>query len=173
MTLKVMKSLLLLSLILTSVSYANEQVIVRSKEDIVFHTPDMFKFSDVGKISEFRGVIDRTYFSSSDLKMIDFYQFNTDDVRVSNSLCLSFIEKIFALKRSKLYKLKYLRIEPSNKGNVCEALVTDKNTVKEDPYLRVVTVGFVNARASVLVYHPRSIEDSKITEIRKFWNSLR
>jgi hypothetical protein len=34
-------------------------------------------------------------------------------------------------------------------------------------------VGFINAKANVLVYHPRNIEDDKITEVRKFWNSLR
>lgn len=151
----------------------NQQEYIRSKEDIIFHTPDMFKFSDVGKISEFRGVIDRTYFGSSDLKMIDLYHFKTEEVRVDKRLCMEFVEKIFALRASKLFKLGSLKIESSNKGNVCEILIIDRNKVKEDPYIRYVTVGFVNAKANVLVYHPKSISDEKITEIKKFWNSLR
>lgn len=163
----------ILMVISFSVVQANKEEVIRSKEDIIFHTPDMFKFSDVGKISEFKGVIDRVYFTSSDLKMVDLYQFKTEEVKVNQDLCMAFIEKIFSLKTSRLYSLKSLRIEISNKGNICEAHIADKNKVKEDPYIRFVTVGFVNAKANVLVYHPRSIEDDKITEIRKFWNSLR
>lgn len=156
-----------------SVVQANKEEVIRSKEDIIFHTPDMFKFSDVGKISEFKGVIDRVYFTSSDLKMVDLYLFKTEAVKVSQDLCMTFIEKIFSLKTSRLYALKSLKIETSNKGGICEVHIADRNKVKEDPYIRFVTVGFVNAKAYVLVYHPKSIEDDKITEIRKFWNSLR
>jgi hypothetical protein len=172
-----MKKIILAALALVVVSFsvvqANKEVVIRSKEDIIFHTPDMFKFSDVGKISEFKGVIDRVYFTSSDLKMVDLYQFKTEEVKVSQDLCMLFVEKIFSLKTSRLYSLKSLKIENSNKGNVCEVHIADKNKVKEDPYIRFVTVGFINAKPNVLVYHPRSIEDEKITEVRKFWNSLR
>lgn len=170
---KLMLAVIALFMFSFSVVQANKEEIIRSKEDIIFHTPDMFKFSDVGKISEFRGVIDRVYFTSSDLKMVDLYQFKTEAVKVNQDLCMSFIEKIFTLKTSRLYSLKSLKIELSNKGNICEAHITDKNKVKEDPYIRFVTVGFINAKAHVLVYHPKSIEDEKITEARKFWNSLR
>ena len=168
-------SFILLNLLLSQAAvYAQvPQEYIRSKEDIIFHTPDMFKFSDVGKISEFRGVIDRTYFTASDLKMIDLYLFKTEAVKVEKSLCLEFIEKIFALKSSKLFKLASLKIESSYKGSVCEALIIDRNKVKEDPYIRYITVGFINAKANVLVYHPKSISDEKISEIKKFWNSLR
>jgi hypothetical protein len=162
-----------LMLIASDFALANKEEVIRSKEDIIFHTPDMFKFSDVGKISEFRGVIDRVYFTSSDLKMVDLYQFKTDEVKVNQDLCMAFVEKIFSLKTSRLYSLKSLKIESSNKGNICEAHIADRNKVKEDPYIRFVTVGFINAKANVLVYHPKSIQDDKITEIRKFWNSLR
>ena len=160
--------------ILISVSvYAEKKEYIKSKDDIVFHTPDMFKFSDAGKISEFKGVIDRVYFSSSDLKLVDFYQFNTDKVKVDKNLCAQFIQKIFAIKTSKVAKYKYLKLEGSNKGQVCEVYLTDKNVVKEDPYLRYSFIGFVNAKAIVLVYHPVIINDDKITEMRRFWNSLR
>lgn len=172
-----MKNILLLSFLslvfLVFSVQANKDEVIRSKEDIIFHTPDMFKFSNVGKITEFRGVIDRVYFTHGDLKMVDLYQFRTDAVKVSEDLCMTFVERIFALKTSRLYELKYVKIENSNKGNVCEVFISDKNKVKEDPYLRYVTVGFINAKAHVLVYHPRSLDDAKITEIRKFWNSLR
>lgn len=163
----------LIVILFSSATYAEKKEYIKSKDDIVFHTPDMFKFSDAGKISEFKGVIDRVYFSSSDLKLVDFYQFTTDKVKVDKNLCADFIQKIFAIKTSKVAKYKYLKLESSNKGQVCEAFLTDKNEVKEDPYLRYVFVGFVNAKANVLVYHPVTISDDKITEMRRFWNSLR
>ena len=170
---KLLLALMVFSLFVLSSAYANKEEVIRSKEDIVFHTPDMFKFSNVGKISEFKGVINRVYFTTSDLKMVDLYQFKTDEVKVTPDLCMLFIEKIFSLKTSRLYSLKSMKIELSNKGNICEAHIADKNKVKEDPYTRIVTIGFINAKANVLVYHPSSIQDEKISEIRKFWNSLR
>ena len=101
-----MRLLIFTVLLFTMTSWGQNQEFIKSKEDIVFHTPDMFKFSDAGKISEFKGVIDRTYFVSSDLKLIDLYQFNTDVVKVSDELCSEFVERIFALKASKLFKMK-------------------------------------------------------------------
>jgi hypothetical protein len=87
-----MKNILLKVLALVIISFsvvqANKEEVIRSKEDIIFHTPDMFKFSDVGKISEFKGVIDRVYFTSSDLKMVDLYQFKTEEVKVNQDLCI-------------------------------------------------------------------------------------
>lgn len=154
--------------------FAAEEII-KSKDDIIFHTPDMFKFSNIGKISEFRGVIDRIYFTSGDLKMIDLYQFKTDALKVDKELCMSFVEKIFALSRSRLYELKTFKIVESNKGNVCEVFIADKVKTKhkDDAYYRFVSIGFINAKAHVLVYHPKDVDDNKITEARKFWNSLR
>jgi len=166
-----MKILIAIFLSLTALAADNEYI--KSKDDIVFHTPDMFKFSDAGKISEFRGVIDRIYFSSHDLKMVDLYQFSTDEVKVSKSMCMNFIERIFGISQSRLFKLKTFKIGTSNKGAICEVFITDVNKVKEDPYLRYATIGFVNAKANVLVYHPTSLTDEKISEIRKFWNNLR
>jgi hypothetical protein len=153
----------------------NSEDFIKSKEDIIFHTPDMFMFSDIGKISEFKGVIDRLYFTSSDLKMVDLYQFKTEAVKVDKELCSEFIEKIFALSKSNLFELKSLIIENSNKGNICEAFIADKKkpTKESEAYYRYASIGFVNAKAKVLVYHPKKISDEKINEIRKFWNSLR
>ena len=149
--------------------------IIKSKDDIVFHTPDTLKFSDIGKISEFRGVIDRVNFTAQDLKMIDLYQFNTDLLKVDNSLCLEFIEKIFAVSVSNVFQVKTFKIIDSNKGKVCEVLVTNKtkSKKKEETYFGFVSIGFVNAKANVLVYHLKGINDDKITEARLFWNSLR
>ena len=152
---------------------AAEQNFIKSKDEIQFHSPENFKFSSVGKIPEFRGVISRVFPQSNDLQMLDLYQFKTDDVKVSEKLCLDFVEKIFGLSKSKLFSMKTLTVEKSNKGNVCEVFITDTNKVKEDPFLRYVTVGFINAKANVLVYHPSSISDAKISEIRKFWEILR
>ena len=167
-----MKTLLLL-LFSVQLHAANE--IIKSKDDIVFHTPDMIKFSDAGKISEFRGVIDRVYFTSHDLKMIDLYQFNTDLLKVDNSLCMEFIEKIFAVSKSNVFQIKTFKIIDSNKGKVCEILVTNKTKPKkkEETYFRFASIGFVNAKANALVYHLKGINDDKITEARLFWNSLR
>lgn len=167
-----MKTLLLL-LFSVQLHAANE--IIRSKDDIVFHTPDMIKFSDTGKISEFRGVIDRVYFTSHDLKMIDLYQFNTELLKVDNALCMEFIEKIFAVSKSNIFQVKTFKIIDSNKGKVCEVLVTNKTKPKkkEESYFRFASIGFVNAKANALVYHLKGIDDDKITEARLFWNSLR
>lgn len=149
--------------------------IIKSKDDIVFHTPDIIKFSDAGKISEFRGVIDRVYFNSHDLKMIDLYQFNTETLKVSDEFCTKIIEKIFAVSKSRIFQVKSFKIIESNKGKVCEVLITDKEKPKkkEKPYLRFATIGFINAKANTLVYHPIEINDDKITEARQFWNNLR
>lgn len=163
----------LLILLLSVSALASDSEVIKSKDDIVFHTPDMFKYSDAGKILEFRGVIDRVYFSSHDLKMVDLYQFTTEAVKVNKTMCMNFVERIFGLSNSKLFKLKNFKIGSSNKGAICEVFITDVNKVKEDPYLRYVTIGFVNAKANVLVYHPNSLTDDKISEIRKFWNNLR
>ncbi|MGZ3690914.1 MAG: hypothetical protein ACXVAX_05405 [Pseudobdellovibrio sp.] len=166
----VMAAVLLLALNV----FADKVEYIKSIDDIIFHTPDMFKFADAGKISEFKGVIDRVYFTASDMKLVDLYQFGTDKVKVDKQLCFNFIEKIFSIHNSKIFKFNYMRIENSNKGSVCEAYLADKNVVKEDPYLRLITVGFVNAKATVLVFHPVStVTDDKITEMRKFWNNLR
>lgn len=152
---------------------ANE--VIKSKDDIVFHTPEMIKFSDAGKISEFRGVIDRVYFTSHDLKMVDLYQFNTDSLKVDNSLCMGFVEKIFTLSKSNIFQVKTFKIIDSNKGKVCEVLITNKIKAqkKGESYFRFASIGFVNAKANVLVYHLNGINDDKITEARLFWNSLR
>ncbi len=167
-------AIIVITLLLASISYADKIEYIKSKDDIIFHTPDMFKFSDAGKISEFKGVIDRVYFTASDLKLVDLYQFNTDKVKITKQLCFNFIQKIFSIRNSKVSKFKYMRIEESNKGPICEAYLTDKNEVKEDPYIRLITAGFVNAKANVLVYHPVSkVTDDKITETRRFWNNLR
>lgn len=149
--------------------------IIRSKDEIVFNTPDKIKFSDIGKIPEFRGVIDRIYFTSSELKRIDLYQFNTDQLKVDNELCMKFVEKIFAVSQSTLFHVKTFKIIDSNKGKVCEVLITNKYTTKrkEELYFRFATIGFVNAKANALVYHLKGIDDDKITEARLFWNSLR
>lgn len=149
--------------------------VIKSKDDIAFHTPDMIKFSDAGKISEFRGVIDRTYFTSHDLKKVDLYQFNTDLLKVDNAICMDFIEKIFALSKSSLFQVKTFKIIDSNKGKVCEVLITNINKPKkkDESYFRFASIGFVNAKANVLVYHLNGIDDDKITEARLFWNSLR
>lgn len=165
--------MILLLLLSLQVFAADE--IIKSKDDIVFHTPDMFKFSDVGKISEFRGVIDRVYFTSHDLKMIDLYQFKTEANKVDKDLCMDYVEKIFAVNKSKVFEVKNFKIVESKKGNVCEVLVADKVAPKkkENAYYRFASIGFVNSKANVLVYHPKSINDDKITEIRQFWNSLR
>lgn len=135
----------------------------------------MIKFSDTGKISEFRGIIDRLYYTSHDLKMIDLYQFNTDLLKVDNELCMDFIEKIFAISKSNIFQVKTFKIIDSNKGKVCEVLVTNKfkTKKKEESYFRFISIGFVNAKANALVYHLRGIDDDKITEARLFWNSLR
>lgn len=167
-----MKTLLLL-LLSVQLHAANE--FIKSKDDIVFHTPDKIKFSDTGKISEFRGVIDRVYFTSHDLKMIDLYQFNTELLKVDNSLCMEFIEKIFAISKSNVFQVKTFKIIDSNKGKVCEVLVTNKSKPKkkEESYFRFASIGFVNAKANALVYHLKGVNDDKITEARLFWNSLR
>lgn len=170
----ILSTLLIFAIQNTFASAANEYI--KSKDDIVFHTPDMFKFSDVGKISEFRGVIDRVYFKSHDLKMVDLYQFKTDAVKVDKELCMYFVEKIFALSKSKIFELKTFKIEDSNKGKICEVYIADKVKQKKevDSYYRFASIGFVNAKANVLVYHPKAgINDEKITEVRKFWSSLR
>lgn len=174
-----MKNLIVITILLSSLNLVAQaktgEEYIKSKDDIVFHTPDMFKFSDVGKISEFRGVIDRIYFKSSDLKMVDLYQFKTDAVKVDKELCMNFVEKIFALSSSKLFELKTFKIEDSNKGKICEVYIADKAKPKKDTdaYYRFASIGFVNAKANVLVYHPKGINDEKISEVRKFWSSLR
>ena len=167
-----MKTLLLL-LFSLQLHAANE--VIKSKDDIVFYTPDTIKFSDTGKISEFRGVIDRVYFTSHDLKMIDLYQFKTELLKVDNNLCMEFIEKIFAVSKSNIFEVKTFKIIDSNKGKVCEILVTNKSKPKkkEESYFRFASIGFVNAKANALVYHMKGVDDDKITEARLFWNSLR
>lgn len=169
-----MKMIQFISILLIGLNLAAaQQNFISSKEEIQINTPETFKFSSVGKIPEFRGVINRIYPQSSDLQLIDLYQFNTDAVKVTNELCMSYVEKIFGLSKSKLFSLKTMTMEKSNKGQVCEVFISDTNKVKEDPYLRYLTIGFVNAKANVLVYHPSSITDAKISEIRKFWENLR
>lgn len=149
--------------------------IIKSKDDIVFHTPDTFQFTDIGKISEFRGIIDRVYFVHHDLKMIDLYQFKTDMLKADKEICMSFAEQIFNLSSSKVYELKSFKVANSNKGKVCEIYIADKvkPKKKEDSFQRFVTVGFINTKANVLVYHPHGMTDDKTSEIRQFWNSLR
>lgn len=166
---------MILLLLLLSLQIFAADEIIKSKDDIVLRTPDMFKFSDAGKISEFRGVVDRINFTHSDLKMADLYQFNTEAVKVDKALCMDFIEKIFALSKSNFIQLKIFKIVDSNKGKVCEALITEKvkPKSKNEVYYRFVSIGFINAKANVLIYHPNDINDDKISEIRKFWSSLR
>ena len=162
-------------LLLVSLQLFASSEIIKSKDDIVFHTPDTFKFSDVGKIPEFRGVIDRVYFTFYDLKMIDLYQFKTEAIKVNNTICMDYVEKIFTIAKSNIYELKTLKIVDSNKGKICEVVLSDKviPKKKEDSFQRLVTIGFINTKANVLVYHLKGVSDDKITEARQFWNSLR
>jgi hypothetical protein len=168
-----LKKLIIALIVVSGFQAAAADAPVKSKEEIAFHTPESFKFSSVGKIPEFRGIVERVFPKSIDLQMIDLYQFKTDAVKVTQELCMQYVEKIFGLKNSKLYALKTISMEKSNKGAVCEAFISDTNKVKEDPYLRYITIGFVNAKAVALVYHPTSLNDEKTTEIRKFWENLR
>lgn len=148
---------------------------IKSQEDISFVSVDKMKVSAAGKISEFKGVIERTYFGIKDLKVVDLYQFNTDKIKVNEALCAEYIEKIFGLKDSKLFEIKSLKLAESNKGKICEIYVTDKKKQKNksEEFHRLASIGFVNAKLNVLVYHLSDFNDAKIQEARKFWNSLR
>lgn len=168
-----MKTIQFFAVVLFCFTLNAAESFVKSKEEILFRSPETFKFSSVGKIPEFRGVLERISAQTADLQMVDLYQFKSDAVKVSKELCMSYVEKIFGLSQSKLFALKTFSIEKSNKGQVCEVFISDVNTVKEDPYLRYATIGFVNAKATAVIFHPTSVNDAKVSEIRKFWENLR
>ena len=162
--------LVYLVLFMHSLSFA----VVKSKEEIVFNTPEKIALAKVGKIAEFKGVIERLNFKHTDLKFVDLYQFKTEKVKVSKELCTEYVEKIFGLKDSKLFEIKSLKMVDSNKGEICDVFVSDKIKPKKDaPYQRLVVVGFLNANPHVLVYHLQSFKNEKVEEARQFWNSLR
>lgn len=148
---------------------------IQSKEKINFLKPEDVKFSGVSKISEFTGIIERINPTTLDLKMVDVYQFKSKALKVDKKLCATFVEKMFAISKSKLYGIKSFKVVESNKGDICQYYISDKVKLQknEEEYHRLVLIGFINAKAHAIVFHPESVNDDKIKEALQAWNDLR
>ncbi len=169
-----MRTLFIL-LILYSLSTLASTEVVTSKEEIIFYTPDKFKFSDVGKIKEFVGIIERRQSNQAEMRMIDLYQFKTDIIKVDEKYCKNIIDKVFAIKKSKLYELVSFKILDTNKGKVCETLISGKKGAKisGEEFHRLMYIGFINTKSNAIVFRPSKITYGLLEESLKFWNSLK
>ena len=149
--------------------------LMQSKEKINFYQAADLKIATMGKIPEFTGIIERINPTAPDLKMVDVYQFKSKALKVDKKLCATFVEKMFAISKSKLYGIKSFKVVESNKGDICQYYISDKVKLqkKEEEYHRLVLIGFINTKAHAIVFHPDAVNDIKTSEALQFWNDLR
>lgn len=162
------------------VSAAKRSRTIQSTEEFTFYTTKDFKLLSFGKISNFVGLIDRNQFTNSDMKTADLYKFNLDEIKMTDSLCKKIVDKVVGLTDSKLYELRTIEMATSNKGTFCQAdvrqrpeTVDPQSQLFNGPFHHYLIVGFINAEAVALVYHPKEVTESRKAEALQIWEKLR
>lgn len=185
----ILKLLFTLLLIFQTFSSANAsqrklsnitQPTLSSKEDSTFYNKSEYEIINAFMGPEFIGILERNNAVNTDMAQVNAYYFNSDLIKVSNTLCKDISEKIWGLSQSKIYRLKSMKTIPSAKGNICVAVLTDseasykyKKNHSMPYYFSLAIIGFLNAKATAIVFTPTDITAEKTQEALQVWNNLR
>lgn len=145
---------------------------LKSSEEIEIKLKKNLIYSDMGKIPEFVGILNRqtTHFSTSDL-----YKFGAETkIAMTLELCEKYLDKIFGPTGKRSLKLKgATSLFDTRKGAACSAQLHRPGSSARFPH-RYVLIGFVHADVYALVWSmTKAASTEENDELKNFWKTLK
>lgn len=148
---------------------------LRSSQGIIFYSKQEMTFSDMGKISEYQGMLVRPNEATQSLRSADLYKFPKETkIKMTIELCQKYADRIFGRQEKRSLKLNQaLKLFNTPVGQACEFQMTDSYTKAQRRY-RYVISGFIHGRLIALVWSFPQLPSSEVVNgLQGFWQTIR